>query len=191
VKYIEIDFPEMTAKKAMAIHKSKDLSAIVGSAELGRLSTNLSPYITILRIYPGQAHGGTSLHAAVYNLLSADLRVPPSKTLGPLLTSSGTSSSHAEPLLLPSLPTLLLFECVLVYMAPEASSSLIQWFVDYFSANNKGAVLGSIVYEMFGLNDPFGRVMLNNLKVLLISGLTLVLDGIDRPLVSYYADVLF
>jgi len=51
-------------------------------------------------------------------------------------------------------------------MAPEASSALIQWFVDYFSGNNQeNAVLGGIVYEMFGLNDSFGRVMLNNLKV--------------------------
>jgi hypothetical protein len=77
------------------------------------------------------------------------------------------SSSQPDPLLSPSLPTLLLFECVLVYMAPEASSSLIQWFVDYFSSDNQEhAVLGGIVYEMFGLNDSFGRVMLNNLKVL-------------------------
>jgi len=150
VKYIEIDFPEVTAKKAMAIRKSKDLSMILGDAKL--------------------ANGGTSLHAPVYNLLSADLRLPPSETLATLLTSSSInpsnpSSLRPDPLLSPSLPTLLLFECVLVYMPPEASSSLIQWFVDYFATNNqKGAVLGCIVYEMFGLGDPFGRVMLNNLK---------------------------
>ena len=59
-------------------------------------------------------------------------------------------------------------------MAPEASSALIQWFVDYFSNDNQeGAVLGGIVYEMFGLNDPFGRVMLNNLKVLSILNLNI------------------
>jgi [phosphatase 2A protein]-leucine-carboxy methyltransferase len=51
-------------------------------------------------------------------------------------------------------------------MAPEASSALIQWFVHYFSRENQeDAVLGSIVYEMFGLGDSFGRVMLNNMKV--------------------------
>ena len=61
-------------------------------------------------------------------------------------------------------------------MSPSASSALIQWFVDYFSPSdssagtpNEGrcAVLGGIVYEMFGLGDAFGRVMLNNLQVLL------------------------
>jgi len=159
-KYIEIDFPEVTSKKAMAISKNKDLSAIVGAARL--------------------ANGGTSLHASVYNLLSADLRVSPSETLTPLLTSPASTNFsdpfplHPEPLLSPSIPTLLLFECVLVYMSPEASSSLIQWFVDYFSNNSqKDAILGGIVYEMFGLGDSFGRVMLNNLKVLPILGLYL------------------
>lgn len=141
----------MTAKKVMAIRKSRDLSAILGDAKL--------------------ANGGTSLHASVYNLLSADLRDPPSETLGPLLTSSvafsssNSSTSHPEPLLSPSLPTLLLCECVLVYMPSASSSSLIKWFVDYFSSpKQKNAVLGSIVYEMFGLGDSFGQVMLNNLK---------------------------
>jgi len=51
-------------------------------------------------------------------------------------------------------------------MPPKASSALIQWFVDYFSSDSKkGAVLGGIVYEMFGLGDSFGRVMQNNLKL--------------------------
>jgi len=69
-------------------------------------------------------------------------------------------------LLSPSLPTLLLFECVLVYMVPDSSSALIDWFVNYFASTHGGSVLGAIVYEMFGLQDAFGRVMLNNLQVL-------------------------
>lgn len=73
---------------------------------------------------------------------------------------------HSEdgPLLSPDLPTLLISECVLAYMSPEASDSLIQWFADYVSTSPNG-VLGSLVYEMFGLQDAFGKVMLNNLKV--------------------------
>jgi [phosphatase 2A protein]-leucine-carboxy methyltransferase len=68
-------------------------------------------------------------------------------------------------MLSPTLPTLLLFECVLAYMNPAASNALIRWFVDYFSTAAPGGLLGGVVYEMFKLNDAFGRVMLNNLKV--------------------------
>ena len=155
----------------MTIRKSKDLSEILGDANLGGLLSELSRCTVVLHVCLAQANGGTSLHAPVYNLLPADLRLPPSEALATLLTSSVTNFSHPSflrpgPLLSPSLPTLLLFECVLVYMAPEASSSLIQWFVDYFSGNQReDAVLGGIVYEMFGLGDSFGRVMVNNLKV--------------------------
>jgi [phosphatase 2A protein]-leucine-carboxy methyltransferase len=49
-------------------------------------------------------------------------------------------------------------------MTPATSSALIKSFVDYFSGAQEG-VLGGIVYEMFGLEDAFGRVMLNNLQV--------------------------
>ncbi|KAL1756640.1 S-adenosyl-L-methionine-dependent methyltransferase [Schizophyllum commune] len=128
--YIEVDLPENTTKKAMAIKKSKELSALVGETKL--------------------INGGMGLHSAKYHLLPADLRHPPNQAFAALTSD----------ILSPSLPTLLLFECVLVYMTPAASASLIQWFVDRISAP-----LGGIVYEMFGLNDSFGTVMVNNLRV--------------------------
>ena len=101
------------------------------------------------------AGGGTTLHAPKYHLLPIDMRVAPAHALAPAL----------DPILSPSLPTLLLFECVLAYMTPEASDAVIQWFIDYFSSATNASVLGGIVYEMFGLRDSFGKVMLNNLKV--------------------------
>ncbi|TFK80019.1 leucine carboxyl methyltransferase [Polyporus arcularius HHB13444] len=138
-KYIELDFAEITTKKAMAIRKNRDLSAALGKPEDVSL-----------------ANGGTALHSPVYHLLAADLRKPPAESLAPLLTSPN------DPLLSPSLPTLLLFECVLVYMSPEASQNILQWFTDYFAGGS--GVLGCIVYEMFALEDSFGKVMVNNLK---------------------------
>ena len=53
-------------------------------------------------------------------------------------------------------------------MTPEASSALIQWFVDLFTPNiqiSTPGALGGVVYEMFGLEDAFGQVMMNNLRV--------------------------
>lgn len=91
------------------------------------------------------------LHGEKYHLLAADLRLAPETTLGRL----------AE-ILDRSVPTLLLFECVLVYMEPRESDGLLRWFVEYFGG--KTAVCG-IVYEMFNVEDAFGRVMVNNLKV--------------------------
>lgn len=58
-----------------------------------------------------------------------------------------------------SLPTLILAECVLVYLDQTQSDALIEWFSDTFT------VIGAIVFEMFGLDDSFGRVMKENLKV--------------------------
>ncbi|KAJ7475095.1 S-adenosyl-L-methionine-dependent methyltransferase [Mycena galericulata] len=138
--YIELDFPEITSKKAMAIRKSKELSAVLGDPTAVMVS-----------------HGGTGLNSPTFHLLPADLRLPPADTLGKLLASEDGA------ILSPTLPTLLLFECVLVYMSPAASSALFQWFIDYFSPDGSG-VLGSIVYEMFRLQDSFGRVMVENLK---------------------------
>ncbi|THV06210.1 leucine carboxyl methyltransferase [Dendrothele bispora CBS 962.96] len=135
--YVEIDFPEVTTKKAMAIKKSKDLTAIFGDSNQIKL-----------------AQGGVCLHAPNYHLLGADLRKSPSETLGSLISPESGS------LLDPSLPTLLLCECVLVYMSLAESSAILQWFGTYF----KESVLGCVVYEMFGLDDAFGRVMVNNLK---------------------------
>ena len=59
----------------------------------------------------------------------------------------------------------MLCECVLVYISPESSAALFDWFVHHFGTD--GSILGVIVYEMFGLEDAFGQVMLNNLRVFL------------------------
>ncbi|KZT72270.1 leucine carboxyl methyltransferase [Daedalea quercina L-15889] len=137
--YFEIDFAEITTKKAMAIRKSKELSVVLGKPEDIKI-----------------ANGGTSLHAPKYHLLAGDLRQPPSDLLALL-----------EPHLSPMYPTLLLFECVLVYISPQASSALIQGFVDFFergaAVQGGHGVLGGIVYEMYGLEDSFGKVMKSNL----------------------------
>jgi [phosphatase 2A protein]-leucine-carboxy methyltransferase len=149
--YVELDFPELTTKKAMAVKKSKDLSAGLDQVTLSKSPT----YQALQKNSPTHAgQGGTALHSTKYHLLPVDLRLDPSESLEPLLFST------SNPLLDPSTPTLLICECVLAYMPPEASARLLRWFVE----KSQGA-LGCVVYEMFGLNDAFGRVMVNNLKV--------------------------
>ncbi|KAG6839561.1 hypothetical protein C0991_001512 [Blastosporella zonata] len=128
-RYVEVDFAEVTGKKAMAIRKSRELSAVLGEG------------VQVAR-------GGTGLHSEKYHLLAADLRVP--AAVGELV----------QPILSARVATLLLFECVLVYMEPAASSALLRWFVEYFA----GTPLGGVVYEMFNVEDAFGKVMVRNLK---------------------------
>ncbi|GLB37712.1 putative leucine carboxyl methyltransferase [Lyophyllum shimeji] len=140
--YVELDFPEVTSKKAMAIRKSKDLSTVLGSPNDIRVE-----------------QGGTALHAPRYHLLPADLRHPPSSTFGTLLVPPDNTTG---PILTPTLPTLLLFECVVVYMEPSASDAILRWFVEHFSTEK--SLVGAVVYEMFGLQDAFGKVMVKNLK---------------------------
>ena len=152
---MEIDFGEVTGKKAMAIRKSKELSEVLGEdIRIGEYGNVLWLQVC-LKVCVGE--GGTALHAARYELVPADLRLPPEETLGKKL------GSGERPMLSRTLPTLLLFECVLVYMEPAASDAILRWFVEYFF--DRKAAVGGIVYEMFGLEDAFGKVMVDNLKV--------------------------
>ncbi|KAG8557509.1 hypothetical protein GDO81_016646, partial [Engystomops pustulosus] len=58
----------------------------------------------------------------------------------------------------PQLPTLLVAECVLVYMTPEQSGSLVKWAADTFST----AMF--INYEQVNMADRFGQIMVENLQ---------------------------
>lgn len=142
----------------MMIRKSKDLSSALGQPITTGM-TDLLTKILKLRNCFFTENGGTMLHSPVYHLIAADLRIDPSEALGqPLLHSNFGSSSILDR----STPTLLLFECVLAYMTPSASATVLSWFTELFQER---APLGAIVYEMFGLVDTFGGVMKNNLKV--------------------------
>jgi O-methyltransferase involved in polyketide biosynthesis len=73
--------------------------------------------------------GGLGLSSSQYHLLPVDLRESPERSLSTLI------QSHAEsvtPILRVDVPTLFLAECVLVYMAPEESSAVLQWFSSCF-----------------------------------------------------------
>uniref|UniRef100_A0A2K6CTG6 Leucine carboxyl methyltransferase 1 n=1 Tax=Macaca nemestrina TaxID=9545 RepID=A0A2K6CTG6_MACNE len=56
------------------------------------------------------------------------------------------------------LPTLLIAECVLVYMTPEQSANLLKWAASSFEA----AMF--INYEQVNMGDRFGQIMIENLR---------------------------
>ncbi|KAL5638261.1 hypothetical protein ACGC1H_005076 [Rhizoctonia solani] len=132
--YVELDFAENTSRKAKAVVQTQ------------LLKDGLGPDVKI-------ELGGTGLSSPAYHLIPLDLRDGV-----PALSSLVSTSSTADPPLDPGLPTLFIAECVFVYMPPSASDAILQWF-----SNTFGRTAG-IVYEMFGLQDSFGKVLKDNLK---------------------------
>jgi len=82
-----------------------------------------------------------------YHLIGADIREL--ETLEKLLTQYGLS---------PDLPTLLLSECVLIYISSNFSSNILQWASGYFKSSM------FIIYEMILPHDGFGKMMIQNLN---------------------------
>lgn len=95
--------------------------------------------------------GGTALISPHYKLLPIDLNH--FNTFAPTLLSNSHISS--------TLPTLLLAECVFMYLPPEPILDILTWFTTTF----KQAGGMSVAYDPFGLDDAFGRVMIRNLAV--------------------------
>ena len=99
------------------------------------------------------AHPPTSPHEAVTRygdlaLVGADLRDIP--TLQARLQLAGVAWD---------VPTLLLSECVLVYLPPQQSTAVLAWAAGVFSG---GAVVAC--YEQLHPDTAFGRVMVGHLE---------------------------
>jgi tRNA wybutosine-synthesizing protein 4 len=57
-------------------------------------------------------------------------------------------------------PVLVLTECVLVYLKPDEARMILSFVKDYFVGDRL-----FLNYEMIKPDDPFGKVMLENLEV--------------------------
>ncbi|GAA5856635.1 hypothetical protein JCM8547_005902 [Rhodosporidiobolus lusitaniae] len=144
-RWVEVDFPEATGAKARTVSSKADLRKELGEDVKIEL-------------------GGLGLTSPLYALLPGDLR-----SLAPLfsLLLSPPPFSPSSPLILdPSLPTLLLVECVLVYLEPGVTDALLSWFCGTFGGAGDGTGgMGSAIvsYDPFALEDSFGAVMKRNL----------------------------
>uniref|UniRef100_UPI00358F4CDA leucine carboxyl methyltransferase 1 isoform X2 n=1 Tax=Myxine glutinosa TaxID=7769 RepID=UPI00358F4CDA len=130
-KYFEIDFPTITARKLSIIRSKQQLANPL-------LETHSSGNLNLDR---------SDLDTDRYALVGADLREP--AVVEEKLRRCGLN---------PKLPTVLLAECVLVYMAPSQSCQLLRWAADTFQT----ALFLS--YEQVNLGDRFGQVMIENLR---------------------------
>lgn len=126
--FVELDFKEVTSKKAIIIDAYEPLRR-----KLGTTNTISREQGLILSDH--------------YKLLPADLRD---------LNSLNMILEQAK--MDPSLPTLILAECVLIYLDPTVSRAVVEW------AGQKFSTLIFIVYEQIHPDDGFGRQMLKNLE---------------------------
>lgn len=109
----------------------------------------------------------SELHATDYHLISCDLRsiVPHASSQSASATSHHNTTCTLQEKLFTdcgldkNLPTVFISECVLVYIESSYSNALLSWITSVFSD------CFFINYEQVNLNDRFGEIMLENLRL--------------------------
>lgn len=146
VGWFELDFPDIVQQKSRIIAKTPALTAsLCGSAAADRLTVDAATQeLTASAGRDAADEGGVS--RGQYSLLAADLseldRVKDS------LSKAGFD---------PTLPTLVVSECVLIYMEPEHSDALIEW------VGTTCPRAAFVVYEQILPGDRFGQMMVRNI----------------------------
>uniref|UniRef100_A0AC35TP95 Leucine carboxyl methyltransferase 1 n=1 Tax=Rhabditophanes sp. KR3021 TaxID=114890 RepID=A0AC35TP95_9BILA len=128
-KYVEFDFSSVTAKKMRLIRRPGN----------NLLTDTFSDKI--------QENQHCDLQAGDYHLLGTDLR-----------QIEEFKGKFAKAALDPSAPTIVLAECVLVYMNPDKSAEVLKFVSSFFN------VVSFVNYEQVCMEDSFGRVMVQNLS---------------------------
>eukprot|EP00741_Cyanophora_paradoxa_P012548 tig00020614_g12125.t1 len=130
--FLEIDFPEVCVKKKEVISRHEEMRGMLGPDPAQCLGFD-----------GGEIHGeGTTSWG------------------GPAARRAGASleAAVAKAGLDAALPTLVLAECVLVYLPPAASEAVLAWAARSFRT------AAFVAYEMYKPNDPFGATMVSNLQ---------------------------
>ncbi|GAQ10558.1 hypothetical protein ALT_7879 [Aspergillus lentulus] len=151
--YHEIDFSANTAAKIKFIRAAPLLQRTLGIGSAENVSISDS---------------GDALHSPTYHLHPVDLRTlaaSSSATTSRSPSSPNPTEKDQPPCPLqgvdPTLPTLLISECCLVYLSPRDATDVVEYFTKVlFPAS---VPLGLIIYEPIRPDDAFGRTMVANL----------------------------
>jgi [phosphatase 2A protein]-leucine-carboxy methyltransferase len=92
--------------------------------------------------------------------LDAGSIISPTYCLHPLDIRQLPQLSSLPPYLDPTLPTIFISECCLVYLDQEDATNVLRWITNTFKNG-----VGVIIYEPIGGHDAFGKVMIRNLAV--------------------------
>ncbi|MCJ1244896.1 hypothetical protein MMC30_002097 [Trapelia coarctata] len=143
VLYHELDFPINTASKIATINSSPALRQYIGNS-LFNLATD------------------TELHAPNYHIHAVDLRTLDREWVRGRSSGGGVGAEGEGKLghIDPALPTLLISECCLTYLAPDTADAVVRHFINVLSP---AAPVALILYEPINPFDAFGKVMVSNL----------------------------
>ncbi|KAF4681412.1 hypothetical protein FOZ60_012128 [Perkinsus olseni] len=134
--YLELDMPEVVDRKSSMVMRREALWSCLGNSKDDLLVKD--------------GCGARCIRADEYRSACCDLRSV--ETVSAALAEIGFQTV--------GVPTMYIAECVLVYMPPESSDRLLSWM----SGSVKEAEARVLAYEQCNPDDPFGRVMMENLK---------------------------
>ncbi|KAI5957100.1 PPM1 [Candida jiufengensis] len=136
LKYHEVDFPESTRIKKLAILNNSKLSKLLGIEQL-----------EVPKIDSKESFSSfdPNLHTSSYHLHGLDLRELTSKN-----QLQGLNSNS---------PTLVISECVLCYLSPKEYHSAIKFWTESLNSN----LTSFLIFEPMSLKDSFGSTMNQNL----------------------------
>ena len=129
--YVEVDLPDVARRKAAAIKHCKATNSLVAFEDVDDSPEGVKLFVRA----PG------------YCLATVDLR--DSDLVSRTLAAAGIDFDA---------PTLLIAECVFVYMRPDQSKGVLSWIASAFKTAAYAA------YEQIRPDDAFGRTMIANLK---------------------------
>lgn len=139
--YHEVDFPENTVRKLEPVYRDRELCGHIVTPLFWSNSSPSAAYDAV----------PDTLHAENYCVHPVDLR-----TLGPLQKPPRTFDRIDK-----ALPTLIISECCLCYLAPATADMVALYFTQHLCPPT--IPLGLVLYEPIKPNDAFGKVMVSNL----------------------------
>ena len=167
--YHELDFAEVARRKAERVKKWGVLSMSIGrnghmegrgagENQEGGNSRSATPTPASTQRQSGQSPSSVHIDVAKatitsrdYNLHAIDIRnLKPVSASPPLL----------PPSIDPTIPTLIISECCLIYLSPIDADAILTYFTSTFTSSHPLAI---ILYEPIGSEDAFGKVMIQNL----------------------------
>ena len=147
LRYVEVDFPVAVEKKAAIIRRTPRMMELVQAKSPQQTDADREKYAKGAEEAKDHIDPILQLPSHDYALVGADLRN---------LEALEAGLRHAQVDF--SLPTLILSECVLIYMMPGDSAKLLSFLTSHFTG---GAAIWT--YEQIHPFDAFGSTMRQNL----------------------------